>query len=220
MNNKDFINIKVLLGLALFSLLVLCFPVCVNAEEIIDSDDFMESETDLSQNERLNALEVRLEEMGYTINDIEMSIESIFEEFEQLEEQRLSICQQLELLIIGISQLCDDNISFSEKYDAAVVESSSMQSEMNDSLARMEAVMNDLNDNTVSGNTLITSFSDSIKTDMQNISETSINEFNVTLLRTNTLLAYLLVLLLIILVLIIVFAICAVVQNIIKKSIF
>ena len=54
---------------------------------------------------------------------------------------------------------------------------------------------------TVSGNTLVSDLGDSLKVDMENISQKSLEEFNKTLLSTNKLLSYLFVLLLVLLVL-------------------
>lgn len=214
-NNTDRTDYRFILFFAsVLSALVICFSFSFvsNAAETGET----ESATNTEQDQRLNALELRLEEMGYTINDINMSIESIFEELETSEQQHLSIGQELELLLIGVSQLCDDDMAFMEKYDATVEGFSAIQTETNSSLGDINAVMNELNENTVSGNILITNFSDSISTDMQNISETSINEFNETLLKTNTLLSYLFWLLLFVLVLIICFWLGTVLKNIIR----
>jgi ABC-type Na+ efflux pump permease subunit len=220
MSNGDFVEFKIVVLLAALSAVFFCVtPLYVHAEESENEDSYSETENDTIQEERINALEARLEEMGYTINDLEMTIESITEEMELEEEQRLAIGQQLELLIIGVSQLCDDSISFNEKYDTYTGESSSMQISANTSLDNVNSTLSELNENTVSGNALVSAFSDSIKVDMQNISETSINEFNETLLKTNTLLSYLFVLILLLLVLLICFGIGALLRNIISRHV-
>ncbi len=217
-NNADRTDYRFILLLAsVLSALLICFSFSFvsNAAETGET----ESATDAEQNERLNALEIRLQEMGYVINDMETSIESIIGSLEQSEAERLSISQELELLVIGISQLCDDNMAFMEKFDAFASGASAADLKTDTALTDINTSLVSLNDNTVSGNVLITDLSDSIKTDMKNISETSINEFNETLLRTNTLLSYLFVLLLFVLVLIIASMIGSIFKNIINKNV-
>lgn len=217
-NNADRTDYRFILLLAsVLSALVICFSFSFvsNAAETEET----ESATDTEQDKRLNALELRLEEMGYVINDVEMSIESIMGSLEQFEAERLSISQEVELLVIGISQLCDDNIAFTEKFDAFAADASAADLKTDTALTDINTSLDSLNENTVSGNVLITDLSSSIKTDMKNISETSINEFNETLLRTNTLLSYLFVLLLFLLVLIIASMIGSIFKNIINKNV-
>jgi len=217
-NNADRTDYRFILLLAsVLSALVICFSFSFvsNAAETEE----IESAADTEQDQRLNALELRLEEMGYVINDVEMSIESIMGSLEQFEAERLSISQEVELLVIGISQLCDDNIAFTEKFDAFTADASAADLKTDTALTDINTSLGSLNENTVSGNVLITDLSSSIKTDMKNISETSINEFNETLLRTNTLLSYLFVLLLFVLVLIIASMIGSIFKNIINKNV-
>lgn len=212
MRNRDCVPYFYIAAIAFVLVFLFSVPLVVRAEETAEEI----TETDSEQNKRLNSLELRLEELGYQMNDTGTAIEAITS---QLEEERLTISQQLELLLIGVN----DELTLLDSVQLSV-------SDIADSLHQfLPAVSTDvvtvrddvkqLNELTVSGNASINSFNDSIKTDMKNISETSIEEFNTTLLRTNMLLSYLFVLMLILLVLMITYFIGAVIRNTIKKSI-
>lgn len=201
------------------SLTVLGYSVSAHAEELSEEESPIDSE----QNERLNSLEIRLEELGYRINEIEGVLEEI-QTSELLEEQeRLAVSEKLDLVIIGLNDLINYDIEKLEKADNSELLTDVYRNQVlealncnADSMEQLNATTLRLSDDTVSGNILITNFSDSISTDMQNISETSINEFNETLLKTNTLLSYLFWLLLFVLVLIICFWLGTVLKNIIR----
>ena len=212
MTDKDCVSYKTVAALAIVSLVVisvLSFPLIAHAE---GTEETTESAIDTEQNERLNNLEIRLEELGYQINDAGTAIESINVQLETAEAERLTVSQQLELLLIGIN----DEI---ELLNTVVTDTASVALGLEQSLPVIDTDMKQLNQLTVSGNASIDAFSTSIKTDMQNISETSIEEFNTTLLRTNTLLSYLFVLLLFLLVLMIAFFIGSVIKNIINRNV-
>ena len=187
----------------------------VHAEEIVESETLTDSE----QNERLNNLEIRLEELGYSVNEARDSINAINERFELLEQERLEIRDQLDLIIIGLDDLCTYSIEYLGNFDSAVTVSQTADTDTLSALNQIYDSSVELNENTVSGNAIVTAFGDNIKTDMQNISETSINEFNETLLKTNTLLSYLFVLILFLLVLMIAYGVGSIIQNIIKRNV-
>lgn len=140
-----------------FSILLLQPSIIVHAEETI-----IESSTDTEQNERLNNLEVRLEEMGFRINEIELSLESLHENQALEEEQRLAITQQLELLIVGMNDLCNYNIELLDKLDTKELTDTAYQNLITTALEVNELAMMDLNQTmllqseaTVSGNALL-----------------------------------------------------------------
>ena len=187
----------------------------VHAEEIVESETLTDSE----QNERLNNLEIRLEELGYSVNEARDSINAINERFELLEQERLEIRDQLDLIIIGLDDLCTYSIEYLGNFDSAVTVSQTADTDTLSALNQIYDSSVELNENTVSGNAIVTAFGDNIKTDMQNISETSINEFNETLLKTNTLLSYLFVLILFLLVLMVAYGVGSIIQNIIKRNV-
>lgn len=204
-----------LLAVLILVSVVISSTAVVHAEEIVESETLTDSE----QNERLNNLEIRLEELGYSVNEARDSINAINERFELLEEERLEIRDQLDLIIIGLDDLCTYSIEYLGNFDSAVTVSQTADTDTLSALNQIYDSSVDLNENTVSGNAIVTAFGDNIKTDMQNISETSINEFNETLLKTNTLLSYLFVLILFLLVLMIAYGVGSIIQNIIKRNV-
>lgn len=204
-----------LLAVLILVSVVISSTAVVHAEEIVESETLTDSE----QNERLNNLEIRLEELGYSVNEVRDSINAINERFELLEQERLEIRDQLDLIIIGLDDLCSYSIEYLGNFDSAVTVSQTADTDTLSALNQIYDTSVELNENTVSGNALITAFGDNIKTDMQNISETSINEFNETLLKTNTLLSYLFVLILFLLVLMIAYGVGSIIQNIIKRNV-
>lgn len=204
-----------LLAVLIVVSVVISSTAVVHAEEIVESETLTDSE----QNERLNNLEIRLEELGYSVNEARDSINAINERFELLEQERLEIRDQLDLIIIGLDDLCTYSIEYLGNFDSAVTVSQTADTDTLSVLNQIYDSSVELNENTVSGNAIVTAFGDNIKTDMQNISETSINEFNETLLKTNTLLSYLFVLILFLLVLMIAYGVGSIIQNIIKRNV-
>ena len=204
-----------LLAVLILVSVVISSTAVVHAEEIVESETLTDSE----QNERLNNLEIRLEELGYSVNEVRDSINAINERFELLEQERLEIRDQLDLIIIGLDDLCTYSIEYLGNFDSAVTVSQTADTDTLSALNQIYDSSVELNESTVSGNAIVTAFGDNIKTDMQNISETSINEFNETLLKTNTLLSYLFVLILFLLVLMIAYGVGSIIQNIIKRNV-
>ncbi len=204
-----------LLAVLIVVSVVISSTAVAHAEEIEDSETLTDSE----QNERLNNLEIRLEELGYSVNEVRDSINAINERFELSEQERLEIRDQLDLIIIGLDDLCSYSIEYLGNFDSAVAVSQTADTDTLSALNQIYDSSIELNENTVSGNAIVTAFGDNLKMDMQNISETSINEFNETLLKTNTLLSYLFVLILFLLVLMITYGVGSIIQNIIKRNV-
>lgn len=204
-----------LLAVLILVSVVISSTAVVHAEEIVESETLTDSE----QNERLNNLEIRLEELGYSVNEVRDSINAINERFELLEQERLEIRDQLDLIIIGLDDLCSYSIEYLGNFDSAVNVSQTADTDTLSALNQIYDSSVELNENTVSGNATITALGDNLKLDMQNISETSINEFNETLLKTNTLLSYLFVLILFLLVLMVAYGVGSIIQNIIKRNV-
>lgn len=204
-----------LLAVLILVSVVISSTAVVHAEEIVESETLTDSE----QNERLNNLEIRLEELGYSVNEVRDSINAINERFELLEQERLEIRDQLDLIIIGLDDLCTYSIEYLGNFDSAATVSQTADTDTLSVLNQIYDSSVELNENTVSGNATITALGDNLKLDMQNISETSINEFNETLLKTNTLLSYLFVLILFLLVLMVAYGVGSIIQNIIKRNV-
>lgn len=174
-------------SIILFSIMVFVFIVCVPvfeayAEEL--PEEQTESSTDSYQNERLNSLEIRLEELGFTINDIQTAIESIQSGMEETEQQRLAISQQLDLLIIAMNDLCNHNIEILGKLDLKEIADTAYAETVTTALQVNEKAMADLNqlvleqsDITVSGNSLVSNLDDTLKQ-----GQTTESQFNEILL--------------------------------------
>lgn len=202
-------------GIALFGVMCFLLVSSVSAAELQTTDSY--SSTDLEQDERLNAIELRLEELGYQINEASDAIEAIISSEHLEEEQRLSISEKIELLVIGLSDLLNkttDSITQdSVAYDIARIG----QERIEAYVEFQKLASEELNDLTVSGNTILTDFNEDMTGKIDSVSATSIEEFNKTLLSTNTLLSYLFVLILLLLVVIIALFIGWIVHNITHK---
>lgn len=174
-------------SIILFSIMVFVFIVCIPvfeayAEEL--PEEQTESSTDSYQNERLNSLEIRLEELGFTINDIQTAIESIQSGMEETEQQRLAISQQLDLLIIAMNDLCNHNIEILGKLDLKEIADTAYTETVTTALQVNEKAMADLNqlvleqsDITVSGNSLVSNLDNTLKQ-----GQTTESQFNEILL--------------------------------------
>lgn len=200
MNNKSSARIETVLIVAvcIVCFLLIC-PIVAHAEET--STDTAEEST--SDNERINNLEKRLEEFGYQISETKDSIVAIEDRLDPLETDHLSLQQELELLLIGMNGQLDLLNTISADLTAS---SDLLSDHLPTVVMQGETLQEDtksLYQETVSGNTLVSDLGDSLKVDMENISQKSLEEFNKTLLSTNKLLSYLFVLLLVLLVLLI-----------------
>lgn len=194
--------------IAVFFIASLFMSLEVHAEE--------ENATDYTVEERVNFLEIRLEELGYKINDLETAIESINEANLAEEENRLALSDKLDLVIIALNNLIENDIEFLQKQDDEELLNTAFREAVTTALTVNEETVTALNENTVSGNTLISDFNTSMEENLQTVSESTLQELNKTLLTTNTFLSYLFVLALIVLVLVLVYGLGA----LLHKSIF
>lgn len=214
MNNKSSARIETVLIVAvcIVCFLLIC-PIVAHAEET--STDTAEEST--SDDERINNLEKRLEELGYQISETKDSIVAIEDRLDPLETDHLSLQQELELLLIGMNDqlellntistdLTTSSVLLSDHLPTVVMQGETLQEDTKS-----------LYQETVSGNTLVSDLGDSLKVDMENISQKSLDEFNKTLLSTNKLLSYLFVLLLILLVLFIVGGLGKIIKDTLLK---
>ena len=214
MNNKSSARIETVLIVAvcIVCFLLIC-PIVAHAEET--STDTAEEST--SDDGRINNLEKRLEELGYQISETKDSIVAIEDRLDLLEADHLSLQQELELLLIGMN----DQLDLLNTISADLTASSALLSDHLPTVVMQgETLQEDtksLYQETVSGNTLVSDLGDSLKVDMENISQKSLDEFNKTLLSTNKLLSYLFVLLLVLLVLFIVGGLGKIIKDTLLK---
>lgn len=197
-------SIKIFLVLFCFTL-VLSTPVYAYAAEQEE-----ESETYIEQNERINSLESRLEELGYVIDEVEGTLEQIQDSELEEAEERLVISEKLDLSLLVLNDLVNYFIEFLDKYDASETLAAEHRLFVKTGLVELSEL-------TVSGNTLISDFNTSFEENVKITSENSIKEFNDTLLSTNTLLSYLFVLILFLLVMVIAIAIGVLLHHMLNK---
>lgn len=210
-DREIFLFIGFIVFIVLFFIGLLCMSLKVHAEEA--------PPTDYSVEERVNFLEIRLEELGYKINDLETAIESINEANLTEEENRLAISDKLDLVIIALNNLIENDIEFLQKQDEEELLNTAFREAVTTALTVNEETVTALNENTVSGNTLISDFNTSMEENLQTVSESTLQELNKTLLTTNTFLSYLFVLVLIVLVLIIVYGLGTLLYKLLHRHV-
>lgn len=204
----------------LVACLVMCSGLEVHAQEIDKEnldDDY--SQTDFEQDERLNSLEIRLEELGYIIDETNQAIILLQETDADLEQQRLELSEKLDLCIIALNDLINYSVEQLEKMDSSEVLTESYRTALFEELEANRLLVTDLNDNTVSGNMIISDFNDSVSENLQLTSEKTLQELNDTLLVTNTFLSYLFILILIVLVMIVTYLIGAFIYKFVIRHI-
>ncbi len=139
MKNKRFIFFAIVATVAM------CFAlISLNAHA---QESELESETDTTQNERLNSLETRLEEMGYTINEIEGVLEQVQTSELLQEEERLAISTKLDLVITALNDLVNYDIEILGKADNEELLAKEYRLQITE-------VLNNISNSTVSGNSL------------------------------------------------------------------
>ena len=194
--------------------LFMSLSIEVQAAETSEESDY--TQTDFEQDERLNSLELRLEELGYSINEVEQAIVLLQETDTALEEQRLVISEKLDLCIIALNDLINYSIEHLEKDDSAALLTEEYRTTVTTAIETNEESMMKLNENTVSGNMIISNFNDSVSENLQLTSENTLQELNKTLLTTNTFLSYVFILLLIVLILFITYGIGALINKLLS----
>jgi predicted RND superfamily exporter protein len=205
-------TIGFLLFVIFFFIAVLCMSLNVHAEEAEPTNDY-------SVEERVNFLEIRLEELGYQINEMQTAIEAIETANQAEEENRLALSDKLDLVIIALNNLIENDLALLQKQDDADLLTTEYRETVTTALATNETAVKDLNNNTVSGNSLISDFNTSVEENMQLVSESTLKELNKTLLTTNTFLSYLFVLVLIVLVLVIVYGLGALLNKLLHRHV-
>jgi len=136
---------KKLIFFAIVATVAMCFTlISLNAHA---QESELESETDSTQNERLNSLEKRLEEMGYTINEIQGVLEQVQSSELLQEEERLAISTKIDLVITALNDLVNYDIEILGKADNEELLTKEYRSQITE-------VLNNISTSTVSGNEL------------------------------------------------------------------
>lgn len=178
--------------IVLFVSLLLClsFPLIVSA-----------SETDYPDvGERVNFLELRLEDFGTSISEINNRLSNVDIYIEELEMKRLEISQQLDVLIVGVNSLYEELSYFREYGEKSMdgIENIEKSSKIFDE--NQKEIIN----LTVSGNDIISSLGDTVTESIESNSQQSIDELTKVLSDTNSMLVKLYCMLFALIVLIIV----------------
>lgn len=137
--------------------LVILFPFITHAEEITE-----ETAMDTEQNERLNSLEIRLEELGYQINEITGTLEEDQTSELSEQEERLLISEKLDLVIIALNDLINYDIEILTKADNSELLVTDYRVQVLDSFKQLNETSLQLSADTVSGNTLVSQLDDTV----------------------------------------------------------
>lgn len=137
--------------------LVILFPFVTHAEEITE-----ETAMDTEQNERLNSLEIRLEELGYQINEITGTLEEVQTSELSEQEERLLISEKLDLVIVALNDLVNYDIEILTKADNSELLVTDYRAQVLDSFKQLNETTLQLSADTVSGNTLVSQLDDTV----------------------------------------------------------
>ena len=137
--------------------LVILFPFVTHAEEIME-----ETAMDTEQNERLNSLEIRLEELGYQINEINGTLEEVQTSELSEQEERLLISEKLDLVIVALNDLINYDIEILTKADNSELLVTDYRVQVLDSFKQLNETSLQLSADTVSGNTLVSQLDDTV----------------------------------------------------------
>lgn len=148
--------------------LVALFSFTSHAEETTE-----ETVIDSEQNERLNSLEIRLEELGYQINEITGTLEEVqtYELSEQ--EERLLISEKLDLVIVALNDLINYDIEILTKADNSELLTTDYRVQVLDSFNQLNETTLQLSSDTVSGNSLVSQLDNTISDSNKSIEDSN-----------------------------------------------
>lgn len=149
---------SIILYLSIISVSLLLLSTTVHAEELPET----ESITDSEQNERLNALEIRLEELGYQINEITGTLEEVQTSELSEQEERLAISDKLDLVIVALNDLINYDIEILSKADNSEQLTSDYRVQVVDAFKLLIETSRQLSADTVSGNSLVSQLDDTV----------------------------------------------------------
>lgn len=148
--------------------LVALFSFTSHAEETTK-----ETVIDSEQNERLNSLEIRLEGLGYQINEITGTLEEVqtYELSEQ--EERLLISEKLDLVIVALNDLINYDIEILTKADNSELLTTDYRVQVLDSFNQLNETTLQLSSDTVSGNSLVSQLDNTISDSNKSIEDSN-----------------------------------------------
>lgn len=148
--------------------LVILFPFITHAEEITE-----ETAMDTEQNERLNSLEIRLEELGYQINEITGTLEEVQTSELSEQEERLLISEKLDLAIIALNDLINYDIEILTKADNSEMLTTDYRVQVLDNFKQLNKTTLQLSSDTVSGNSLVSQLDNTISDSNKSIEDSN-----------------------------------------------
>ena len=151
-------NKSIILYLSIVFVSLFLFSKTVYAEELPGT----ESITDSEQNERLNSLEIRLEELGFQINEITGTLEEVQASELSEQEERLLISEKLDLVIVALNDLINYDIEILTKADNSELLVTEYRAQVLDSFKQLNETSLQLSADTVSGNTLVSQLDDTV----------------------------------------------------------
>lgn len=151
-------NKSIILYLSIVFMSLFLFSMTVCAEELPET----ESVTDSEQNERLNSLEIRLEELGFKINEITGTLEEVQASELSEQEERLLISEKLDLVVVALNDLINYDIEILTKADNSELLVTDYRAQVLDSFKQLNETSLQLSADTVSGNTLVSHLDDTV----------------------------------------------------------
>lgn len=151
-------NKSIILYLSIVFVSLFLFSNTVHAEELLET----ESITDSEQNERLNSLEIRLEELGFKINEITGTLEEVQTSELSEQEERLLIAEKLDLVIVALNDLINYDIEILTKADNSELLVTEYRAQILDSFKQLNETSLQLSADTVSGNTLVSQLDNTV----------------------------------------------------------
>lgn len=151
-------NKSIILYLSIVFVSLFLFSKTVYAEELPET----ESITDSEQNERLNSLEIRLEELGFKINEITGTLEEVQASELSEQEERLLISEKLDLIVVALNDLINYDIEILTKADNSELLETEYRAQVLDNFKQLNETSLQLSADTVSGNTLVSQLDDTV----------------------------------------------------------
>lgn len=149
---------SIILYLSIVFVSLFLLSTTVHAEELPETESIADSE----QNERLNSLEIRLEELGFQINEITGTLEEVQTSELSEQEERLLISEKLDLIIVALNDLINYDIEILTKADNFEMLTTDYRVEVLDNFKQLNETTLQLSSDTVSGNSLVSQLDNTV----------------------------------------------------------
>lgn len=122
-----------------------------------------ESDTEAYNEQMVNYLAERMQEMGIQIDEINQKLQLIDEASAAEEEQRIAISDKLDLLLIGMNQLVDNSIAELDALNVSGAAAEEYRTHVSESLDDLNTAALQHSHDTVSGNMLLSDLQDTVR---------------------------------------------------------